>query len=123
MTQTPASGRSRKTVLWIAGYLACMATIVGSLMYARQATLAGLGRPEAQAQWKADVERLSTPAGPVQRRASKSPEPPGLVLMRDHFPAIVGTSLAIGSFLFAFLAVTIRGSLHAEPLGRDDTDH
>jgi hypothetical protein len=103
-----------RTILWLAGYLLAMAALVAGMFLARQAVVSSFSSPEALAewrQWKAETERIRKEGGPVQRRAVTSDEPPALVLMRDSFPAILAGSVAIGSFLFAFLAFTIRGSI------------
>jgi hypothetical protein len=100
--------------LWIVGYALAMAALVAGMLAARQSVITSYGSPEALAewrQWKSETERMRQSAGPVQRRAVTSNEPPALVLMRDSFAAILGGSLAIGSFLFAFLAFTLRGSM------------
>jgi hypothetical protein len=108
------SSRNARRVLWFAGYLLTMAAVVAGMYWARQAVVTGFGSPEALAewrQWKAETERLRKEGGPVQRRAVTSDEPPALVLMRDSFSAILAGSIAIGSFLFAFLAFIIEGSM------------
>ena len=76
--------------------------------------MANFGSPQALAewrQWKTETERMRDEGSAGQRRAVKSDEPPALVLMRDSFAAILAGSIAIGSFLFAFLAFIIRGSM------------
>jgi hypothetical protein len=101
-------------MLWVASYVLTIAALVAGMCLARQAVMASFGSPEALAQWrqwKAETERMSHEPGPVKRRAVTSDEPPALVLMRDSFGAILAGSVAIGSFLFAFLAFTIRGSI------------
>jgi hypothetical protein len=118
--------RNVRRMMWVAGYVLTMAAVVAGMYLARQAVVAKFGSREALAewrQWKTETERMSHEAGPVQRRAVTSDEPPALVLMRDSFGAILAGSVAIGSFLFVFLAFTIRGSirtrsdLHREPAG------
>lgn len=93
--------------LW-AGYLALLAIGIGLLLYARQATIAALDTPEARAQWQEwktkETARQARGEGPVRRRAPKSDEPPGLVIMRDSFVGVVLGSVAVGTFLYGFLA-------------------
>jgi len=106
--------RNIRRVLWFAGYLLTMSVVVAGMYWARQAVVTKFGSPEALGQWrqwKAETERMRREGGPVQRRAVTSDEPPALVLMRDSFGAILAGSVAISSFLFAFLAFTIRGSM------------
>lgn len=90
----------------LAGYVALAPLGIGLLVYARRATIAALDTPQAREQWrtwKADeTARQSRGDGPVRRRAPRSDEPPGLVLMRDSFPGIVVGSAAVGSFLYGF---------------------
>lgn len=107
-----------RTVSWWLAYAAVMAALTGTLVWARSAVIARLSTPEALAewnQWKAGSQELSRRPGPVALRPAKADEPPALILMRDHFGAILAVSLAIGSFLFGFLAVAIRGSLRHRP--------
>jgi hypothetical protein len=47
----------------------------------------------------------------VARRAVQSREPPALVLLRDHFGAVLGTSLLVAGVLFGFLTLTVRGTI------------
>lgn len=100
--------------LWLVSWLVVMAAIIASLWLVRRRMVAQLSRPESIAQWRqwrAETERQSQSPGPVQRRTAKSDEPPALVLLRDHFWAIVVTSVLMGTFLFAFLAFVGRGIL------------
>ena len=109
--------RRVRLVLWLVGYVLTMAALVVGMLLARQVVVANFSSPEALAewrQWKAETERMSHEGGPVQRRAVTSDEPPALVLMRDSFTAILAGSVAIGSFMFAFLAFTIRGSMRTQ---------
>ena len=89
----------------------------GRDVLARQAVVTRFGSPEALAewrQWKAETERMRQEGGPVQRCAVTSDEPPALVLMRGSFGPILAGSVAIGSFLFAFLAFAICGSMRTD---------
>ena len=98
--------------------------MVWGMRFARQRVIDSLGSPEALAQWRAFAEETRKEPAPgqaVARRPVKSDEPPALVLMRDYFTAIAGTSLLIGSFVYAFLAFLVLGSwqARAERAGRD----
>jgi hypothetical protein len=110
-------------ILWLVGYVLTMAALVVGMLLARQVVVANFSSPEALAewrQWKAETERMRQQGGPVQRRAVTSDEPPALVLMRDSFIPILAGSVAIGSFLFAFLAFTIRGSMRTPTAAKSD---
>lgn len=99
-------------LLWFAAWLAVVAAIVVPLYMMRLRMVERLSRPEATAEWRtwrAATERQREASGPVERRAAAGDEPPSLVLLRDHFAAIVATSVLMGSFLFAFLAFVARG--------------
>ena len=74
-----------------------------------------MSAPEAKqawGEWRGETERPPEPGLPVARRPVQSDEPPALILMRDHFPVIMGVTLLIGSFLFAFLGFLGRGIWH-----------
>lgn len=98
--------------LWLAAYLIAMAALVSALVVARNRVIERLSRPEAQRQWQVwrdESQRSNESQGPARRRVVVSEEPPALVLLRDRFPAILATSVLIGSFMFAFLMFIARG--------------
>ncbi len=103
--------------LWLASYLACMAGLVYWLAAARGWALTELTTPQAQSEWqrwKRDAtEHTVVGDGPIERRAPKSDEPPALVILRDSFPGVILTCLALGSFVFCFLMVVIRGAFRS----------
>ncbi|HEX4128992.1 MAG TPA: hypothetical protein VHZ24_03035 [Pirellulales bacterium] len=104
--------RSPRTIAVVAlSYVAVLAAIVVALVAARRSVMAQYG-PEAIAQWqqwKRQTEHPD-PSAPVARRAVTSDEPPLLILARDHFAAITVTCVAIGTVLFGFLALALRGA-------------
>jgi len=105
------------TIWAFAIYLVAILLMVWGLRFARQRVIDSLGSPEALAQWRTFAEetrKAPVPGQAVERRPVKSDEPPALVLMRDHFGAILGTSLLIGSFAYAFLAFLVLGSWQAK---------
>ena len=107
---------TRATIVWLLAYAAVMTAVVAALVVARKRVLARLDTPEARRQWQAWKEKTAdeqVAAGPVRRRAVQSDEPPALILLRDHFAAIVATTVMICSFLFAFLAFVMRGALRS----------
>lgn len=105
-------GRATKYA-WLGGYLISMASIACALLYARESIVARLSSPQERERWQSWREAADKhdQTGPVQRRPITSDEPPSLVLLRDHFGGIVATSLLIGSFLYGFLLLIVRGSL------------
>jgi hypothetical protein len=104
--------------LLIAYAVVVVATTVG-MTAARSRTLDSFDNTAAKAEWdewREETKRQAeNPSGPVRRRAAKAQEPPMLILMRDHFPAAVGTTLLAVSFFYWFFAITIRGSLRTPP--------
>lgn len=105
---------------WLGGYVVLLAALLTGLFYARQRTLDALAAPQALAAhraWKRETERQSQPdyAGPVRRKAVVVDEPPGLILMRDHFPVILLVNALVASVLYGFLAVALRGSFAPQP--------
>ncbi len=99
--------------LWFALYLATMAGLVYWLAEARGWALTTLDNPQAQAHW---LEWKTAAAGDqdqpslVARRIPKSDNPPALILFRDSFPGILVTCLVLGTFLFCFMMVLVRGA-------------
>ena len=99
-------------------YLVTMAAMVWGLFAARQTVLAELGSAESLREWqKWKAESQAKNDSPVARRPTKADEPPALTLFRDYFVAIIVTSLAVGSFLFAFFAMLIRGVMRRPQAG------
>lgn len=104
--------------LLIAYALVVAATTLG-MNFARGRTLASFDNTAAKAewdQWREETKRqAANPSGPVKRREAKAQEPPLLILMRDHFPAAVGTTLLAVTIFYWFFALTIRGSMRTQP--------
>jgi hypothetical protein len=104
---------ARSTVLWVIAYVATMSVGVWLLWSARASALAQLDDPQQRAQWQEwkqrEESRVQEKTSPVERRPPTSEEPPSLVLLRDHFVAVVATCLATGTALFAFLAFVVHG--------------
>lgn len=99
---------------WAVAYLASMAALVYWLAQARGWALDELTTPAAQAQWqtwKNDAAQGTVHSeGAIDRKIPKSDEPPALIILRDSFPGVLVTCLALGSFLFCFLMVAARGT-------------
>jgi hypothetical protein len=99
--------------LWLLAYFAVMGLVVGGLVYGRGQALATYGDSQAQNDWdawRADAKEMALGAGPVKRREPKSPQPPALVLMRDHFAACVALALLLSSVLFITFMFFLRGA-------------
>ena len=99
---------------WLLGYLGAMVFVVVGLVYSRQQALATYGSEAAQTEWdtwRSDARDMALGAGPVKRREPKSPEPPALVLMRDHFAACLGLALVLSTVLFGTFMFFVRGAL------------
>jgi hypothetical protein len=103
---------TRTQTVLLSAYLATMVVLVATLLVARRHVIATLDTPEGRRQWRAWREQTQKrqEGGAVVRRPVTADEPPALILLRDYFTAIVITTLAIGSFLFAFVAFAVRGA-------------
>lgn len=105
---------TRANLCWLVAYAAAMTVLVTALTVARRRIVAKLDTPEARQQWQVwkehTLRQQKESGGAVQRRPIRSDEPPALILLRDRFPAIVASSVLIGSFLFAFFAFVARGA-------------
>ncbi|MGC4006197.1 MAG: hypothetical protein QM811_25005 [Pirellulales bacterium] len=93
----------------------------------RDAWIDEFAAPDVRASWdqfrkdaKAQTGEAGT--GPVKRREPKSPEPPLLVLLRDHFPVIQAATVIFGSAVLIFFAIVVRGITRspASQLGASD---
>jgi hypothetical protein len=72
------------------------------LLSQRDAWLAALERPEAQADWDAFRSAMREQTGrdgPVQRKVPKSPEPPLRVWLRDYVGLAIAAWLVLGGTL------------------------
>ena len=112
--------RGNRRFWWVVagGYLLVMAALAASLASARRHVIETLDTPEARAQWekflKAERERAEQQDAPVRRRVSTSDEPPHLVLLRDHFAAILGSLALLLTCLYGFLALMLQGVLRGK---------
>lgn len=99
--------------LWL-GYALLLAAAVASIGYARRRVEATLATPEAQAEWeawRARTQELSRSNDPMKRRPAKAPEPPMLILFRDHYGAAVGSTVVAVTVFYWLFAFLVRGSL------------
>lgn len=104
---------SRARLLLIVVYLLLIAGIVAGMFALRRQTLSTQSSPEAIAQWQQWREEAArqSETGPVRRRIPKTEAPPGLILMRDSFPALLAASVFFSSVLYFLLAWALRGAL------------
>lgn len=119
---TPNRSRPRAARIVAAAYVvAWAAALVGPpavMLRWREARLATLAAPEAQADWdafRADMRRQSGAAGPVQRKVPRSAEPPELVWLRDYAALAVAAWVGFVGVLGACLGILLVGSLRAAP--------
>jgi hypothetical protein len=92
-------------------YIAMVTLLVLSLERTRRYALQDFATTAAQEQWsewRDDVQKQSKKVGPVSRRTPKSTQPPTLVLLRDHYPVVLGGALLMSSLLFFVLVFFCR---------------
>jgi hypothetical protein len=101
-------------LLWVTLYAAMVAAVVGALYRVRSTVTEVYGGESAQTEWddwRTAAKEMSSGDGPVKRREPKSPEPPALVLMRDHFAACLGLAVLLSTVLFGTFVFFLRGAL------------
>jgi hypothetical protein len=105
--------RQKAGLAWLAAYLVTTGVIVWSVYALRARAMENLTTPEARAAWEEWRQAAAdqTTGGPVQRKPPESPEPPALVLLRDHFGVMLSSAIVFGSVLFGIFMVFIRGVL------------
>ena len=103
----------RAWLVWLFVWLVVEIVVVVLVFQAREMALREMDTPEARAQWEAwrEAEPNTTDQGGVRRRPPSSPEPPTLVLLRDHFGVILGGAVLFSSLLFGSVAIVVRGAL------------
>ena len=101
-------------ILGLLLYVVIMSSGIGGLVYARNWARTTLDSEPARQQWEAwreETQRQHEGAGPVTRRPAKSPEPPALVLLRDHFPVCVSAWLLLGTGVLVPFYLMLHGVL------------
>jgi hypothetical protein len=103
-------------VLWsTVGFIAFIGALVAGLWYARGAVIATFDNDRSRAewsQWRDETLALSTSTRPSERRRpARAAEPPLLIMMRDHFAAVAGTSALMGSIAYWFVVLAARGAV------------
>lgn len=103
---------SLTNLIWLIVYLATMAALVGGLFAARNWALQSYDTAASRAEWerwRQETAKQAAGDGPVSRRPARSPEPPTVVLLRDHFVTCLLMGVMLSSVLFTTLMVMIRG--------------
>ncbi len=99
------------------------------LWHVRDRVLAELSSDQGRAawqDWKDYTHRTAERGGPVARRAVQSDEPPALVLVRDHFPAVLAACLVLLAAMLGFVAFVVRGMIRggsARPANAAKPEH
>ena len=107
--------------VWMLRYVGMIATIVLLLLRVQQQVQNDTLNPETQQHWDQWVETAreqASGAGPVQRRAPQSKDPPLSVLMDQYFLVCVVTSCVLATALFLTLVFMIQGSYNASRRAR-----
>ena len=105
-----------KSAVWILLYVGMITTIVLVLLQVQNQVQSGTLDPNAQQHWDQWVETAreqASGAGPVQRRAPQSKDPPLSVLMDQYFLVCLLTSCVLATALFLTLVFMIQGSYNA----------
>jgi hypothetical protein len=105
-------------VSWLIVWLLMLVGVAWSLGQVRRWVLVELDNDAARAQWRQwkEATQESQQSGqPVRRRPVRADEPPAVILLRDHYPAVLGMCLVIASLLYGFLVLTLQGSLRTSP--------
>lgn len=122
-TSSGTSGKSAATANWgwLAAYVIATCLVTLSMFALRRVVLRQLSTPEAIAQWQAwrDAEPNQSDTGPVKRRPPSSPEPPALVLLRDHFSVMLAGALLFSSLLFGAIMIAARGVFSSGAVAND----
>ncbi|MGE0759518.1 MAG: hypothetical protein AB7F89_04505 [Pirellulaceae bacterium] len=102
-------------LFWVLAWTLYGLLVVGlltGLFAARRRALASAAAPGVQDEWddwrSAAAEQGRE--GPVARRVPRSPEPPTVVLLRDHFPVCLGGLIGITSLVYWFVVLMVRGA-------------
>lgn len=109
---------------WFVGYGIVIFAVVFLLNDYRSKAIANYGTTDAQQDWQEWRESAEQAGqqGWVKRSKPKSIEPPSLVLMRDHFPSIVGISTLLTTCLYIWFMVCVRGVLKPVTVNQDELE-
>lgn len=109
-------------------YLLLMAAVIVGLFAARRYARQVYGTAAAQADWEQWVDNVKQQqaenASSVQRRVPRSPRPPALVLMEEHFLTCLTGALLLTTALYGTLAMLLYGALtsSASPADADQQE-
>lgn len=113
MSRVPSLSWS--VALWLFGYALLVGLTVAGFLRGRSWAVRELDTPQARQAWddwrKAALQDDGS-QGPVQRRPPKSPEPPTLVLLRDHFAAALSTTIIFETALYGVIVLLARGAVN-----------
>lgn len=99
---------------WLVVGVVALVLASGWLWRVRERAIAELSSRQSRAawnQWKEYTRQTAQAGGPVARRAVQTDEPPTLVLLRDHFAAVLICSLVLLGALLGFVGFVVRGML------------
>ncbi|MDX1965276.1 MAG: hypothetical protein SFX18_19175 [Pirellulales bacterium] len=94
-------------------WLCLEVAIVGYLLLNQPTWVAAYSAADQQSweAWRAAANQMDGVQSPVKRRPPKSPEPPALVMLRDHFPVVISAAVVFSSAIYLFLVFILRGIL------------
>ena len=119
-TEQEASERATSAVIrnlpWMITYGVGFIAIVFVMITVQRSMLSHYDAADQEAwqAWKRDAGNKDGRLGPIARREPKSDEPPGLVLLRDHFPAVVISMLVFYTCMFGFAMFLAKGMARAK---------
>jgi hypothetical protein len=106
------NGATRGLLMFAIGYIVMVIVVADLMVVARSAALSSLATPQSIAEWETWREEARERG---DRREPKSPEPPGLVLMRDYFGVCTTGALLFTSILYWLLVWFVTGMLRTRP--------
>lgn len=123
MPDRAASSRFANLALagFVVGWLALVAVPPVVFLGWREARLAEISAPAAQADWdrfRADMREQSGEGGPVRRKVPRSPEPPERVWLRDYPLVVVVAWVVFVGLLGTVIGILLHGALGAATGGR-----
>ena len=99
-------------------YFVFLAVLSSAFVHVRAWTLENLSTSSATEEWirwKESAKKLESGQGPVQRRAPRAGEPPGLILLRDYTVTCFAAVIIFGTLLFGATTIALRGVFAASP--------
>jgi hypothetical protein len=108
---------SWSVALWLLGYALLVGLTVAGFVNGRSWAVRELDTPQARREWeewRKAARQDDGSQGPVQRRPPKSPEPPTLILLRDHFAAALSTAILFETALYGVIVFLARGVIRTQ---------